>query len=130
MAACDHPAMSMARRRVMNLLVVASLALGGCQSIPGLGGLVGETPMACEAALLQGELTRTPEGGLGILMPGGPLYRVQWTSYLIGVGPPLELVDDNGLVVALEGDVVGVGGGEAGNEPLVWHECGGLVPTA
>lgn len=99
--------------------------MGGCQSITGL---VGQTPTACEAALLSGDLIRTPDGGLGVLPPGGPMYRVEWTSYLIGAGPPVALVDDTGHVVAVEGDRVGVGGGEHGRG--VWRECGGLVPPA
>ena len=110
----------------MSFVLAAGLLTTGCQP---LAGLIGQTPTACPAALLTGDLIRTPDGGLGVLVAGGPIYRVEWTSYLIGTRP-LSLVDDNGLVVAVEGDLVRVAGGEAGDEPLVWRECGGLVPPA
>ena len=130
MGSCDDAGMRGVRGSVSaSLLLGASLALGACQSMPGLAGLVGETPTACPAALLSGDLVRTPDGSLGVLMDGGPMFRVEWTSYLVGARP-LSLVDDNGLVVAVEGDRVGVGGGVVGNDPLVWTECGGLVPAA
>jgi hypothetical protein len=132
--ACDHAAMrpmGTTRRRLPGPILAATVALGtlgACQSLSGMAALVDETPTACPAALLQGDLVRTPDGSLGVLVPGGPMYRVHWTSYVIGSGPPATLVNDNGLVVATEGERVGVAGGDLGKQPLEWLECGGLAP--
>jgi hypothetical protein len=81
---------------------------------------------ACMDALVSGVLARDARSGLGIATAGGGATAVEWPFGYSArdEGDRIALVDENGKVVAREGDQVEVGGG-LGNDD-VWFACGGV----
>jgi hypothetical protein len=82
---------------------------------------------ACDAALVAGWLVSSRESGLALQQPGEPNLPVTWPfGYRTGsfVGG-LELQDENGRVLAREGEFVEVGGGLGGDGSFI--ACAGTV---
>jgi hypothetical protein len=99
------------------VLLVLALALA-------VGGSAGGCAVACPAALLEGVLTREGEG-LVVVREDGIAERVAWSRSGHRVrerGGVLVVVDWLGAVVAHEGDVVHLGGGESTDDR--WVICG------
>jgi hypothetical protein len=68
-------------------------------------------PLACNDALLEGELVADDEFGFVVAHRDGP-SPVTWPhGYVARDASRRELVDDSGRVVAREGDMVALGGG-------------------
>src|SRR5262245_22131406 len=111
-------------RQRLAIALLCLLALGSPARCSPLGSLGGR---GCPAARMAGVRVPTPDGGLGVRMDVQPVSTVRWVSYTVRDGPPLQLVDGGGNVVAVEGDRVGVGGGEDSSGAFDWRECGGLV---
>lgn len=82
----------------------------------------------CDAALTAGRLVSSRESGLSLRpADGGPNIAVTWPfGYSAGgfVGS-LELRDEEGRLLAREGDFVQVGGGMGGDDS--WVACAGSV---
>jgi hypothetical protein len=124
--------------------VVAMLALVGCAgpgatpapasapplgtgefAIPTIAPPLGSTLETCPAALITGELDQLSDGSLG-LDAAGESIRVRWPFGWRGTsGPPVGLVDQDGAVVAITGQVVEVGGGMVADG--WWLGCGGVT---
>lgn len=74
-----------------------------------VGPLRMPSPEACPAALLEGELLADDAGGLMVRHAEGFVMSVVWPDgYVVRGG---ELLDPAGEVVAVEGDLVSLGGG-------------------
>jgi hypothetical protein len=79
-------------------------------------GLFG--PTACPAALLEGELVADDEFGFVVAHADGFSSPVTWPhGFVARDAPRRELLDDSGRVVAREGDLVALGGGEGSAGP-------------
>jgi hypothetical protein len=90
-------------------------------------GLLG--PTACPAALLEGELVADTEFGFVVAHADGFTSAVTWPhGYVARDAPRRELLDDSGRVVAREGDLVALGGGEGSAGPG-FVVCGQLDVT-
>ncbi|HSI99887.1 MAG TPA: hypothetical protein VLA59_05835 [Patescibacteria group bacterium] len=109
--------------RILRLVSLALLALvlAGCAGpapadlipVPTSAptGLIG--PTACPAALLEGELVADDQFGFVVAHADGFTSAVTWPhGYVARDAPRRELLDDSGRVVAREGDLVALGGGE------------------
>ena len=70
-----------------------------------------ELNRACPAALLEGRLVRDERWGVAIEWEHGR-QKVRWPhGYFARLNGRLELVSGSGVVVAREGDRIGIGGG-------------------
>jgi hypothetical protein len=78
-------------------------------------------------ALFTGRLVSNTESGLAVADARGQITRVMWPFGYSAryVDDHLELLDDDGSVVAAEGDTVQMGGG-SGNAGL-FYACDGSV---
>lgn len=88
----------------------------------------GETPGACPAALLEGNLIADGDSHLVVQPDRGPRSRLRWPSgYVVRRAMErLEVLDPEGEVVAREGDMVALGGGQLGTD--VWDVCQVIRP--
>jgi hypothetical protein len=90
-------------------------------------GLIG--PTACPAALLEGELVADDEFGFVVAHADGFTSAVTWPhGFVARDALRRELLDDSGRVVAREGDLVALGGGEGSAGPG-FVVCGQLDVT-
>jgi hypothetical protein len=82
-----------------------------------------QVAQACMDALMTGTLARHPQSGLGITADDGQSMAVEWPFRYSARAESgrILLLDENGKVVACEGDEISVGGG-FGN--AFWHACG------
>jgi hypothetical protein len=129
-------------RRILVLLALAT-ALGACAAAPTpsaeLIPVPTQTPApafafgpeACPQALLEGRLVRHDD--LGVAVQGDPNFPPTIVAWPHGwaardVDGTRELLDDDGRVVAREGDHVSAGGGSY--PPRDWfHPCGPIEFT-
>ena len=83
----------------------------------------------CMAALLQGTLVPDPSSGVGVRDDSGFVWQIIWPfGYSArSAGGRFSVSDATGAVIAHEGNLVGVGGGEA-EISGTWLGCGGIVP--
>jgi len=85
------------------------------------------TPAACPEALIEGTLVADERWGMALAGTDGLRRKVLWphgyTARREAGG--LVLYDAGGSVVAREGDVVAIGGGETGSDGP-WLACGGI----
>ena len=82
---------------------------------------------ACDDALATGTLVPNLQSGLGLQSPDGQLTPVMWPfGYsALYADDVLQLVEESGNVVAVEGNVISMGGGfGAGN---LFHACPGSI---
>ena len=82
---------------------------------------------ACDLALTSGRIVTSAQSGLALVDPTGHTTEVLWPfgySARRGVSG-IELVDDQGAVVAREGDFVEIGGSLGAND--FWTACPGSV---
>jgi hypothetical protein len=122
--------------RILRLALLA-VAVAGCAG-PSPSGLIPVPtsapaplfgPMACPAALLEGELVADDEFGFVVAHADGFSSAVTWPhGFVARDSPRRELLDDSGRVVAREGDFVALGGGETGQGPG-FVVCGQLEVT-
>jgi hypothetical protein len=85
-------------------------------------------PDACMDALMGGKLAKHAQSGLGISSADGSQSPVEWPfrySARVEFGRVI-LLDENGRIVAREGDEITVGGG-FGNQ--FWHACAPVTVT-
>ena len=87
------------------------------------------TPPSCPAALLRGTLVADGRWGIGIRAEVvGGVIGVAWPhGYSDRPGPPIEVLDETGRVVAREGDAVALPGGQ--DTDGLWRVCPGLEPA-
>jgi hypothetical protein len=106
-------------------LVVCAIALAACAgpapddliAVPTSAPLPLFGPLACNDALLEGELVADAEFGFVVAHRGGP-SPVTWPhGYVARDALRRELLDDSGRVVAREGDTVALGGGYGDASP-------------
>ena len=113
-------------KRFLALLLVTVLA--GCSVLDVANSA---KPAACPTALIEGVLVELPPDALVLETDDGPTYAIDWSGgYAIRSGPPIELVDRAGAVVARVGDRVAIAGGETGQQEELWRECGGVTVIA
>jgi hypothetical protein len=74
---------------------------------------------------MEGTLKEIPPDALGLVTDDGEGWSVAWRSYKVRPGPPVELIGEDGGVVARAGDRVAITGGAIG-PPGTWTECGGV----
>ncbi len=81
----------------------------------------------CDDALVSGRLVTSAQSGLALVDSTGHVTEVLWPfGYAARRGVSgVELVDDEGGVIAREGDFVEMGGGLGAND--VWGACRGTV---
>lgn len=81
-------------------------------------------PQACMEALITGKLTRNPGSGLGLTSPNSPPVVVEWPFRYSAreENGRVALLDETGTVVALEGEMVQMGGGMG--QQNIWFTCG------
>lgn len=85
------------------------------------------SPRPCPAALIEGALVTDERWGLVIEDADGLRRKILWPhGYAARVGSRLALLDASGSIVAYEGDLVRVGGGETGSSGT-WLGCGGIT---
>jgi hypothetical protein len=101
------------RPAILAAFLPTTVALAGC-------GLLlppnDPTPpaTACPAALLQGRLAPDGEGGALVVMDDGTEMNVVWPDGYVVRSEPVpnvELLDQNGNLIASEGDTIYAGGG-------------------
>lgn len=107
-------------------LILGALVLAGCAG-PSPAGLIPVPtsepsgifgPTACPAALLEGELVADAEFGFVVDHADGFSSAVTWPhGFVARDAPRRELLDDSGRIVAREGDMVALGGGEGSAGP-------------
>jgi hypothetical protein len=93
-------------------LVLAILVAGACTSLSGgpEGTLVG-----CPLAIAEGTLEEVAPDKLALQTDHAGLVEVRWSPELaVRPGPPAQLVDTEGQVVARAGDRVSLTGGYLG----------------
>ena len=93
-------------------LVLAILAAGACTSLSrGPDG----TLVGCPLAIAEGTLEEVAPGKLALRTDYAGLVEVRWSAGLsVRPGPPAQLVDAEGQVVARAGDRVSLTGGYLG----------------
>ncbi|MDQ3938290.1 MAG: hypothetical protein M3253_06370, partial [Chloroflexota bacterium] len=97
--------------------------------VPTLGPVLSDTPPPCPAALLEGKIVAHEEWGVAVEdQVGGMVWQVFWPYGYTArvVEGRVTLLDEAGDVVAGEGDVVSVGGGEIGSTGA-WRGCDGVT---
>lgn len=96
-------------------------------AVPTQAPVPAGTPAACPAALIEGTLVADERWGMALAGTDGIRRKVLWphgyTARREAGG--LVLYDAGGSVVAREGDVVSIGGGETGSDGS-WLACGGI----
>jgi hypothetical protein len=116
------------------MLVMSLAACGGTTASPSpTATLIAvlttppPSPQACMSALLTGVLVADERWGIAVEDGAGRVVKVIWPSGYAARqdGTRLVLIDtEHGdAVVAREGDLVGVGGGFAGDEEDGWLAC-------
>ena len=94
---------------------LVSIAIAACSvlGVPFTIKTAGAPTNLCMAALGGGVLARNPVSGLGFIHPDGKAVSVLWPfGYSARIeGAQAVLLDDEGTVVAREGDKVTLGGG-------------------
>lgn len=125
--------------RILRLvLVLVAVAAVGCAA-PAPAGLIPVPtsaasgfpggPAACPAALLEGELVADDEFGFVVAHADGFTSAVTWPhGYVARDAPRRELLDDTGRIVAREGDLLALGGGQGSAGPG-FVVCGQLDVT-
>jgi hypothetical protein len=123
--------------RILRLVLLA-LTVAGCIAGPPAADLIAVPtspptgllgPTACPAALLEGELVADDEFGFVVAHADGFSSAVTWPhGYVARDAPRRELLDGSGRVVAREGDLVALGGGEGSAGPG-FVVCGQLEVT-
>jgi hypothetical protein len=101
------------------VLAAALLGLPGCTT-PTLG---------CPAALLEGTLFTDPDGDLLVKHDvDGEIWSVRWPDgYNVRtVNGRVVVTDVFGGVKAGDGDRVGIGGGVASQDEMLWGACGNM----
>lgn len=131
----DHAGRRLTRAGALLLATLLSAACAGALDAPAesppsdpVGGPQG-TQQVCLDALLEGTLL--PDGGTGFIVrhDEGFVAPVTWPDgYTVRDAEVRELVDPTGRVVAREGDLVTLGGGEFGT-PRTFHVCGPFTVT-
>lgn len=107
---------------------VASLALGACIGLGVAGCVGGEGRLLgiCPAALIEGTLVADLDGGSHLTSGGRDTPLVWPPGYDIRAGtaakPSIDVLDQDGNVVAHAGDLVRLRGGLDGNGR--WQICG------
>jgi len=78
-------------------------------------------------ALLVGELITSSQGGLAIKATDGTVTEILWPFGYSARREALDLVllDERGVVVARQGNMIEMGGGLGGND--VWEACAGSI---
>lgn len=86
------------------------------------------SPPVCPEALLHGTLVADAKWGIAIRSEAaGGVIKVVWPhGYSANPGPPIEVLDDAGRLVACEGDSVALPGGQEMDGR--WQVCPGLAP--
>jgi hypothetical protein len=116
--------------------VTGALLLTACLGDIGIPSLAtrtavpaGETAGPCAAAILGGRLVADPGGRLTVHPDGAPARGLRWPAgYRVRRSSAgLEVLDDRGAVVAREGAIVALRGGELGASG--WDVCGVVDPT-
>lgn len=115
------------------LFLFAAVIVAGCQTtsptptaalVPLL--TAGGPPFSCPASLIEGELVADPSAGTAIVSQG-ERFRVRWPPGYVGrvAGREIEVLDANGIVVAVTGRPMKLGGGAS--EPDLWVTCHGFL---
>jgi hypothetical protein len=81
-----------------------------------------ETPRECPGALMEGTLVEVAPGQLGLL--GTRIYWEPAYFRVVDDGGVLAVADRDGVILAREGDIVQIGGGQIDGR---WYACGSLV---
>jgi len=121
--------MSLGRRLVLFVCVLVATACGSPSPTPSLSGpptinlATAPVTSACDEALVSGILARDEHTGLGIADPAGLIHGVVWPAswYAQVVDARAQLLDQQGRVVAVEGDSIQFGGGLG--EGDLFHVC-------
>jgi hypothetical protein len=123
--------------------VVVAAAACGSASTKATSGPADSTPIAlttqspwpagphsCPVAMASGQLVRSASWGLVLLEDGsGIVTRIIWPpGYSARGGAIIEVLDEQGRVVAREEDHVALPGGYLGDRE--WNVCPGLNPVA
>jgi len=81
-----------------------------------------QTPPACAPATIEGRLVADAVAGVALEQPNGRRRSVIWPfGYALRAGDPPALLDAEGEVVALIGDLVELTGGE--DSGGAWRVC-------
>jgi hypothetical protein len=89
----------------------------------------GETAGPCAAGILVGRLVADPSGRLTVRPDQAPARALRWPAGYRAqpTSAGLAVLDDRGEVVAREGAIVALGGGEFGGAG--WDVCQVVDPT-
>ena len=118
---------------MVRLLVLAAIGVAGCGTTaptPAVQFIQLLTapgpPFPCPASLINGELVVDSAAGTAILSDG-ERFRVRWPPGYVGrlLGDQIEVLDANGIVVAVTGRRMELGGGASA--PGIWLTCHGLI---
>jgi hypothetical protein len=111
--------------RSVVLSLVAGATLAACSTIPL--HTAAAPVAACDEALAVGTLTNNRPNGLALRAANGEGILVLWPFGYSSRGfvGSMELVDQNGIAIAREGDVVEMAGGT--NADGVFIACAGTV---
>jgi hypothetical protein len=123
-------------RLVLTSMAVFAVACGGGGPVPtatplSITLLTAEQPeTACDDALATGALAPDPRSGLGLRGADGQRTSVMWPFGYSAIYQDdlIQLVDPDGEVVAVEGEVVQMGGG-FGLEGLFYACAGSVEPV-
>ena len=110
------------------VLVLGILVAGGCTPLSRgpEGTLVG-----CPLALAEGTLKEVAPDKLALQTDHAGLVEVRWSPELsIRPGPPAQLVDTEGQVVARAGDRVSLTGGYLGENEFTQCDVVKVLPPA
>jgi hypothetical protein len=90
---------------------------------PSLGTLA-----PCAAALSGGTLVAHPDWGLAVVRANGRLTRVVFPNgyQAVRADDRIQLLDEHGNVVAIEGETVTMSGGFFGPGENAFEACGGV----